>query len=385
MLPNRERSRHSYGIAGAVAALAMLAAQLLWRVIANDDGVVQSFPELIATAISRLTPLSVFGEVTETYGSLAKRTLLVVVCLGVVAIGARTGGAVGRASAGASFPRRLLVSLTAGALLLLATLVVILPVANLGFFALESSYTADILTQLAATFALWSVAWTVLTMTAPARAPSSTGDVMPRRTVLRVGAAAVVAIVGTAGVAGSLRRMFRGPATIGRPLVPGTVPATGSGGLPVTATSQEAINDAIVATQRAWQRGEPGEETPVSAVEEPRDVAELQSDQVASPTADDPYAPFDQLEEAGELTPVLTTTDDFYHVSKNFSDPTVSADGWTLTIDGLVTTPLTLTHEQLVQRATTRKITTLCCISNELNGDLIGTCLLYTSPSPRDS
>ena len=368
MLPTADRSRHTYGIAGAVAALAMLAAQLLWRVTANDDGVVQSFPELIATAIARLTPLSVFGEVTETYGSLAKRTLLVAVCLGVVAVGARVGGAAGRASAGAPLWRRLLVALAASALLLLATLAVILPVANLGFFALESSYTGDILTQLLVTFAIWPVVWTFLTMPAPERFTSSGSDVMPRRVVLRVGAAAVVAIVGTAGVVGSLRRMFR-PAQRSQPVI------VGDGSLPITGTpaSQEAINDSIVATQRARQQAEHAEETPVSAVEDDREVAELQSDQVGSPESDDPYAPFDQLEDAGELTPVLTTTDDFYHVSKNFSDPTVSADGWALTIDGLVTTPLTLTHEQLVQRATTKKITTLCCISNELNGDLIGT------------
>jgi DMSO/TMAO reductase YedYZ molybdopterin-dependent catalytic subunit len=70
---------------------------------------------------------------------------------------------------------------------------------------------------------------------------------------------------------------------------------------------------------------------------------------------------------------VLTETDDFYHVSKNFSDPRVDAGGWSLAIGGLVNTPLSFTLEQLTQRATTRKITTLGCISNELNGHLIGT------------
>ncbi len=39
----------------------------------------------------------------------------------------------------------------------------------------------------------------------------------------------------------------------------------------------------------------------------------------------------------------------------------------------LVNQPLELSYDQLVARATTKKITTLCCISNELNGDLIST------------
>jgi DMSO/TMAO reductase YedYZ molybdopterin-dependent catalytic subunit len=64
---------------------------------------------------------------------------------------------------------------------------------------------------------------------------------------------------------------------------------------------------------------------------------------------------------------------DFYHVSKNISDPDVSDRGWTLKIGGLVEQEITYDHQQLVNRSTTKKITTLCCISNELNGDLIGT------------
>src|SRR5690606_19248655 len=54
-------------------------------------------------------------------------------------------------------------------------------------------------------------------------------------------------------------------------------------------------------------------------------------------------------------------------------DPTVSASDWTLKITGLVDKEVEYTHDQLVQRATVQRITTLCCISNQLNGDLIGT------------
>jgi DMSO/TMAO reductase YedYZ molybdopterin-dependent catalytic subunit len=82
---------------------------------------------------------------------------------------------------------------------------------------------------------------------------------------------------------------------------------------------------------------------------------------------------FYELEKAKKITPVLTETSDFYHVSKNFTDPRVSKDGWTFTIKGLVNTELTFTYDDLVARSTTKRITTLCCISNTLNGDLIST------------
>ncbi len=68
--------------------------------------------------------------------------------------------------------------------------------------------------------------------------------------------------------------------------------------------------------------------------------------------ADDPLALFAELDAEGIITPVLTATPDFYHVSKNIIDPTVSAAGWTLKITGLVDKEVEFTHDQLVERAT---------------------------------
>src|SRR5687768_5852103 len=77
--------------AGLVAALVMVATQLAWRVLDSKDNVVQAFPELIAAAIARMTPLSFFGTVTESYGSLAKRSLLTACVIGVIAVGPVAG------------------------------------------------------------------------------------------------------------------------------------------------------------------------------------------------------------------------------------------------------------------------------------------------------
>src|SRR5688572_15418042 len=83
--------------AGFLAALLMLVAQLAWRLI--DDAPVPAFPELVVAAVARLTPIDVFGEVTETYGSLAKKTLFVSVLIAILAVGAWAGGTAGRLTA----------------------------------------------------------------------------------------------------------------------------------------------------------------------------------------------------------------------------------------------------------------------------------------------
>jgi DMSO/TMAO reductase YedYZ molybdopterin-dependent catalytic subunit len=135
------------------------------------------------------------------------------------------------------------------------------------------------------------------------------------------------------------------------------------------ATEHPSVQD-IVATQRAKQGYAEPTPTPAAQSATSNEVAELQTD-VGTPT--DPLAEFNQLEAEGHLTPVLTATDDFYHVSKNLSDPEVDEKKWSLKVTGLVDKELELSYDDLVARATQTKITTLCCISNELNGDLIST------------
>ena len=138
------------GQAGFAAAVIMLAVQLLWRLGWSHNGVVQAFPEFVVAAISRLTPLSVFGAATENYGSLAKKTLLVAVVLAIAGVGMWGGHLAGRIArrTGTSFAGRLAASGIVATALLLITGFVILPIAHLGVFARDSSYTSDILLQL---------------------------------------------------------------------------------------------------------------------------------------------------------------------------------------------------------------------------------------------
>lgn len=71
------------------------------------------------------------------------------------------------------------------------------------------------------------------------------------------------------------------------------------------------------------------------------------------------------------LPPAITPTNDFYQVSKNFADPKVAEAGWTLQIGGMVEHPYTLTLADIRALPAVTETRTLCCISNEVGGDLI--------------
>ena len=69
----------------------------------------------------------------------------------------------------------------------------------------------------------------------------------------------------------------------------------------------------------------------------------------------------------------VTPVEDFYIVSKNILDPEVAAADWRLKIDGLATTPLTLSYDDIKSMPSQEFLRTMECISNEVGGDLIST------------
>jgi len=73
------------------------------------------------------------------------------------------------------------------------------------------------------------------------------------------------------------------------------------------------------------------------------------------------------------LPPALTPIGDFYVVSKNLSDPDLSASQWRLRIEGRVRRPLELDLEALRKRPAIQQIVTLECISNDVWGPYIST------------
>jgi DMSO/TMAO reductase YedYZ molybdopterin-dependent catalytic subunit len=73
------------------------------------------------------------------------------------------------------------------------------------------------------------------------------------------------------------------------------------------------------------------------------------------------------------LSPEVTSPADHYVVDINFLKPSVEADGWTLTVKGLVDNPLQLDFSTL-QRGfeVVEDYSVLTCISNEVGGPLVG-------------
>ena len=72
------------------------------------------------------------------------------------------------------------------------------------------------------------------------------------------------------------------------------------------------------------------------------------------------------------ISPIVTPNRDFYRIDTAFSIPRVDVEGWELKITGLVDSPYSLTYRELLDLATEENYVTLCCVSNEVGGRLIG-------------
>jgi DMSO/TMAO reductase YedYZ molybdopterin-dependent catalytic subunit len=81
-----------------------------------------------------------------------------------------------------------------------------------------------------------------------------------------------------------------------------------------------------------------------------------------------------------DLSPYVTPNDDFYRIDTALQLPVINPDRWTLTIGGMVETPVTLTWAELMALPLVEHLTTLTCVSNEVGGDLIGNALWLGYP-----
>jgi DMSO/TMAO reductase YedYZ molybdopterin-dependent catalytic subunit len=72
------------------------------------------------------------------------------------------------------------------------------------------------------------------------------------------------------------------------------------------------------------------------------------------------------------IAPWRTSAGAFYLVATTLSPPTISPADWQLRIHGMVDRPLTLGFDELLRRPLVQDWVTLCCVSNEVGGDLIG-------------
>jgi DMSO/TMAO reductase YedYZ molybdopterin-dependent catalytic subunit len=72
------------------------------------------------------------------------------------------------------------------------------------------------------------------------------------------------------------------------------------------------------------------------------------------------------------IEPWRTPNKDFYIIHTALAPPTVSPEDWGLRIHGMVERELNLTYQDLLDRELTEAWVTLCCVSNEVGGDLVG-------------
>jgi DMSO/TMAO reductase YedYZ molybdopterin-dependent catalytic subunit len=69
----------------------------------------------------------------------------------------------------------------------------------------------------------------------------------------------------------------------------------------------------------------------------------------------------------------LTSNRDFYRIDTALSVPKVRAEDWVLRIHGAVDNEVTLRYADIRNRPLVERSVTLCCVSNEVGGDLIST------------
>jgi DMSO/TMAO reductase YedYZ molybdopterin-dependent catalytic subunit len=99
-------------------------------------------------------------------------------------------------------------------------------------------------------------------------------------------------------------------------------------------------------------------------VEKARAALTMPAQQVMAPAGTD-------LGIAGQ-DPWLTPNRDFYRIDTSLQAPLIDPNEWSLRIHGMVDRELTLTYQDLLDRGLTDAWITICCVSNEVGGDLIG-------------
>ena len=75
------------------------------------------------------------------------------------------------------------------------------------------------------------------------------------------------------------------------------------------------------------------------------------------------------------ISPLVVPNDDFYLIDTAVLTPQVDPANWDLRIKGLVDNEITITYDELLDRAEVTAPVTLSCVSNEVGGNLVGNAL----------
>ena len=139
---------------------------------------------------------------------------------------------------------------------------------------------------------------------------------------------------------------------------------------PASVTTPSAAETATPAATEA-----PTPEATIAVAESPTPEATVAATDTPTPIeveAATGSLPPETMFDVQGISPVVTPNRDFYRIDTAFSIPRVDVQGWELKITGLVERPYALTYRELLDLATEENYVTLCCVSNEVGGRLIG-------------
>ncbi|HET9873284.1 MAG TPA: molybdopterin-dependent oxidoreductase [Propionibacteriaceae bacterium] len=73
-----------------------------------------------------------------------------------------------------------------------------------------------------------------------------------------------------------------------------------------------------------------------------------------------------------DLSPYVTPNADFYRIDTALQVPVINPENWSLRVLGMVENEISITFDELLAKPLVEHLVTLCCVSNEVGGDLIG-------------
>ena len=190
--------------------------------------------------------------------------------------------------------------------------------------------------------------------------PAGAGATGSRRVFLTASAAAVAVAVGEV----ILGRYFANrtqTAVAGREQV--TLPSASEPAPATTTAATEPSTDTAAGTGTVAEAADTVEPTTTTVSVEPS--AEPAVEGVADPTPAQ-IAPVDGVSE------LVTPNEDFYRIDTALSVPRVDLETWTLSFTGLADTPFSITYDELLAMPMVERYVTLCCVSNQVGGGLIG-------------
>lgn len=383
---------------GAIAMLVALLATVIWRSFGGPP----TLAERLADHLVVLIPGNLFELGIQTFGSLAKRLLFVALGIAQVGVGGILAVVVDwREDPGQRSPGEVASTFVRSALAALVVVGLLVAVAE------APSDVVDAAASLLATAAIFGVITAAARWIGERPVVHQGGD--NARTVWYPTAPRLdrrAALYATAAIATGATGLAIARTTSGsEPSTSDELASAGSTSVPTRANTQSTVavgstptaapsatpapstpepTEAAVATPtapleptatRAAPTASPSPPTPQPATQptaQPTSPPAAQPTRASSPTP----RPAPRVEVAfkappGEV-PEITPTNDFYKVSKNlFSDPRVDGSKWSLSVDGLVGKPMTLSISDLMGLKSIEKAHTLTCISNEVGGDLI--------------